>query len=89
MMDLTTIFKGIVEKEIFDEATVLHCWKMANLSSEEIARQADEAAADMINNLIPELIDRASAGNDDAMDLLDEIMPDLEHYMKKREKGDA
>lgn len=89
MMDLTTLFKGFIEKDIFDEETVLHCWELANLSDDEIQRQADEAAVDIIHNMVPELLVHAASGNNDAMDLLDEIMPDLEQYMKKREKGDA
>ena len=89
MMELTTLFKGLIEKDIFDEAIVLKCWKLANLSDDEIKRQADEAAVDIIHNMVPELLAYAASGNNDAMDMLDEIMPDLEKYMEKREKGDA
>lgn len=89
MLDLTSIFKGFIEKNIFDEEAILHCWKLANLSGDELKRQADEAAVDIIQNMVPELLVRAASGNNNAMNLLDEIMPDLEQYMKKREKGDA
>lgn len=89
MMELTTLFKAFIEKDIFDEKAILYCWKLANLSNDEIKRQADEAAVDIIQNMVPELLAYAASGNNDAMDLLDEIMPDLEKYMKEKEKGDA
>ena len=89
MLDLTSIFKAFIEKDIFDEETILHCWKLANLSDDETKRQADEAAVDIIQNVVPKLLVYAASGNNNAMELLDKIMPDLEQYMKKKEKGDA
>lgn len=90
MVELTNLFKGFIDKNIFDEEMILRCWKLANLSDAEIEKQAGKAVVNIIDNMVPELLVRAAAGDNDAMSMLDEIMPNLEKYMEmKKEKGDA
>lgn len=89
MMELTALFKAFIEKGVFDEETILQCWKLANLSDDEMKKQADKAVVDIVSNIVPELLVRASAGDEGAMRMLDMIMPELEKYMKKKEKGNA
>ena len=83
MLDLTMLFKTFVDKGLFGEKELKHSWELANLSDEETEAQAKEAAEDMMQNMIPALIAYAAAGSDDAMELLDEIMPELKRFMEK------